>query len=159
MSLLQTSGVIGVNTANEDDSALHNLGMTVTGTDGQTWLYGKTGSSITKYSYVTIDEDNVISEGTKAAVDDGHRIGFAQIAASAADKYMWVACQGSNITARTASGTTVDSALYTTATAGILGSTASSQTKIDGIVAVTAASASAVTNVELIASYPKSTTF
>lgn len=156
-----TDGKIGVDlTATPADSDFDApgfvLGETVKTGDGGVYMYVHASGAITQYDAVGIDENYEAAALTKAIVDDGHMIGFAQVAFADND-YGWVAIKGSNIQCRVAINCAADAALYSSATAGVLDDDSSSQTKVDGVVAVTAVTAA--TNTEVIATFPKSTTF
>lgn len=153
-----TSSVIGANLASPTTDAAFALGERQTGTDGTVWVYVQASGAITQYDYVCIDEDFQAAAGTKTSVDDGHAIGFAQ-AAFADDEYGWVALSGTNISVSLAASCAPDVPLYTSGTAGVLDDSSTSQTKIDGVVAVSTAGTASSNTVEVIATYPKSTTF
>lgn len=153
-----TSGVIGTKLTATHTSPEFQVGSRFVGTDGTEWVYVQASGAITQYDYVTIDEDFTAVAGTKAGVDDGHMIGFAQIA-FATTEYGWVACKGTGISVRVLGSCNGDVALYTTSTAGKLDDSSTSQTKIDGIVAVSTNATATTAAVALIATYPKSTTF
>jgi hypothetical protein len=153
---ITTSGLLGVNLTDTPDTAVHTLGTVVDTTDGGSYVYVQANGAIAQYAAVGVDEDFQAAELTKAMADDGWNIGFAQ-AAFADNDYGWVALRGSNINCKVAISCAADVALYTTGTAGVLDDEASGQTKIDGVVAVTAVTAA--TNTEIIATYPRSATF
>tara|TARA_Y100000310_G_scaffold274406_1_gene290412 strand:- start:3837 stop:4334 length:498 start_codon:yes stop_codon:yes gene_type:complete len=134
------------------------LGMKVPLSDGGEAMFVHANGAITQYDCVGIDEDFEAAAITKAIVDDGHFVGFAQVAFADND-FGWVHTKGSNISCRLAASCAADSVLYTTSTAGVLDDSSSGQTKIDGIVGVGSASAGGIDNVEIIATHPKSTTF
>ena len=136
-----------------DQGGEHPLGMRVTGPDGTEWMYVHASGAITQYDAVGIDENYEAAALTKAIADDGHTVGFAQVA-FADNAFGWVALRGSNINVRLAASCAADVSLYTTSVAGVLDDTSASQTKINGVTAVVAATAG-VTARELIAStYP-----
>jgi hypothetical protein len=153
-----TSGLLGVNITDTPttNTSQHALGTCVTGVDGTEFVYVLAGGAITQYDAVGIDEDFSATALTKAAADDGHNIGFAQVAFTSGD-YGWVAKKGTNISVRLAASCAADVPLYTTATAGVLDDASTSQTKIDGVVAVAAVVTAGES--EVVATYPKSTTF
>lgn len=153
-----TSQVIGANLANPTTTATFSLGEKQTGTDGSEWVYVQASGAITQYNYVCIDENFQAVAGTKALVDVGHTIGFAQ-AAFEDDEYGWVALKGTNISALLAASCAPDVALYTSSTAGVLDDSSTSQTKIDGVVAVSTAGTASTNAIEVIATYPKSNSF
>lgn len=111
------------------------------GDDGKKWVYVQASGAIDQYDYVTIDEDGQATAGAKAGVDDAHKIGVAA-AAFADDEYGWVQVYGPT-TVNVKASASADAALYTSATAGHLDSTATTaQTKINGIVLTTAGTGS-----------------
>lgn len=153
-----TLGTTTTGTTTNGEGAKFALGTTVNGTDGQRWMYVQANGAITQYDAVAIDEDFQAAALTKTLADTGLEIGFAQVA-FADNEFGWVAMAGSNINLRTAAASVVDSALYTSTTAGVLSSTTNtSGTKIDGVVAVVSAGTQ-ITTVEIIATYPRSGTF
>jgi hypothetical protein len=154
-----TSGLLGVSiaaTPSANDTG-HTLGTRVTATAGQTYMYVKAGSAITQYAVVAVDEDYNAYPINKTRADDGWHIGAAQVAFASGD-YGWVAISGSEVTISALGSCAADVALYTSGTAGALDDTATSQTKIDGIVLVTAV-ATAADNREAIMTFPRSSTF
>ena len=151
-----TSGCLGVDFTATPTAAEFDLGTCVMGTDGTEWVYVQASGAITQYDVVGIDENYQAAALTKAIADDGHAIGFAQVAFADND-YGWVATRGSNISANVLINCAADVALYTSGTAGNLDDDGSGQTKVDGVVAVAAVTAAAET--EVIATHPKSTTF
>lgn len=156
--------LLGVNITDNLSSAVAvvdrglKVGTRVLGVDGTEFELVKAGSAITVYDCVAIDENRNAWPMTKARADDGWAVGFAQTALTKGN-YGCVARHGSNIKCRLAKACAPDVALYTTATGGVLDDESSAQTNIDGVVAVTTASASGVTPIEVIATSPRSTTF
>lgn len=151
------SGILGVDLTATPTTAAFALGTTTKGSDGTEWVYVQANAAITQYRAVGIDENYQAALLTKAMVDDGWGIGFAQVA-FADDDYGWVATKGSNINCWCLGSCAADVALYSSGTAGALDDDASGQTKVDGVVAV-AAVATAAAATEIIATFPKSTTF
>jgi hypothetical protein len=154
-----TSGLLGVNveaTPSANDTG-HLLGTRVQASDSQEYMYVLAGSAITQYQVVGVDENYSAYPLTKAMADDGWHIGAAQVAFASGD-YGWVATRGSNVTIKVLGACAADVALYTSGTAGSLDDATSSQTKIDGIVLVTAA-ATAASSRECIMTFPRSSTF
>lgn len=131
---------------------------------GQPFVYVKASEAITQYMAVTIDEDGLALKETKAALDDGHQVGFAQVGFSSGD-YGWVA-QGPALTTSTNGTDTVkvlvatlcaaDVALYSSATAGILDDASTSQTKVEGAVITATNALTVAAAVEAILTYPRS---
>lgn len=132
------------------------LGTRITTRDGGEYIYVHASAAITQFDAVGISEAFEAAPLTKAMADDGWIIGFAQVAFADND-FGWVATKGADIGCNLLINCAADVALYTSATAGKLDDTSTSQTKIDGVVAVT--TITAATSAEIIATYPKSTTF
>ncbi len=135
------------------------VGQTTTGTDGSEWTFVKSDEAITQYDWVGIDENFDAAPLTKAMADDGWIIGVAQIAV-ADETYCWICTKGANVSGNVAASTAADSALYTSSVAGRLKYTGSLtlQTKIDGVVAVTAKNSVAGAT-EVLLTWPRSSTF
>jgi len=147
--------IAGTGTSNDEGGAFR-LGKCVTTTEGGKYMYVHASAAIAQYDAVGIDENFEAAPLTKAMADDGWMVGFAQVALADND-FGWVASQGSDIGCNLLISCAADVALYTSATAGSLDDASTSQTKIDGVVAVT--TITAATSAEIIATYPKSTTF
>lgn len=152
------SGAVGIDlTATPADSEaeqpMFTLGQTVDTEDGGRYMYVHASGAITQFDAVGIDENYEAAALTKAIADDGHMIGFAQVAFADND-YGWVCVNGSNINVRVAASCAADVSLYTTSTAGVLDDTSASQTKIQGITAVAANATTSATNTEIIAISP-----
>jgi len=150
------NSIIGANAARVTTASEFNLGECASGTSSSQWTYVQASGAITQYDAVGIDENHQAASLTKAIADDGHFIGFAQVA-FADNEYGWVATAGSDIQCLLLISCAADVALYTSATAGSLDDSSTSQTKIDGVVSV--ATITAATSAEVIATHPKSTTF
>jgi hypothetical protein len=133
------------------------LGTQVTANDGSVWLYVHASAAIAQYDVVGVSEAYEAAPLSKAMADDGWIIGLAQVAFADND-FGWVALKGTkSLKISLAASCAADVALYTTSTAGTLDDASTSQTKIDGLVAVT--SISTATSSTCIATWPKSTTF
>lgn len=150
-----TSNLLGANLGSTSTTPYVPVGTIVDGDGGSRWMYVKAAGTISQYDYVTIDEDFSASAGTKAAVDDGHSIGFAQVAA-VADDYLWVALQGrGGLSVNVLGSCAADVALYTTADAGKLDDSSTSQSLITGITLATANGTSVTAACEFIATFPR----
>lgn len=149
-------GKLGVDPSDTPTSAVFQVGDTVRASDGQLLRYVKASAAITQYDAVGIDEDFQAAPLTKAMLDDGWFVGFAQVAFAQND-YGFVAIQGSNIRCRLKTACAADVALYSSGTAGVLDDASTSQTKVEGVVSVT--TITAATNAEVIATYPRSAGF
>ncbi len=134
------------------------LGDTVRGVDSTEWVFVQASGSITQYDFVGIDENYQAASLTKGMVDDGFHIGIAQVTFADNDGG-WVVIRGSNIKGAVLASCAADVALYSSGTAGHVDDTSASQTKIDGIVAITTNGTSSATNVEMMLTWPKSVTF
>lgn len=130
-------------------SAPFALGQVVDGTNGSSWIYLKAAEAITPAgSYVTFDEGNTAYEGTKTLVDAGHRIAVAQ-RAFLINEYGWFQLTGPCLLYGTAN-CAADTTLYTTATAGLVDATSTSQTLLGGVVFTTAVGGSNAAQAALI---------
>jgi len=134
------------------------VGQKTQGTDGSVWTYVKASSSISQYNWVGIDENFQAAPLTKAMADAGWIIGVAQVAI-ASGSYGWVCTQGANVTGGVLASCAADVTLYTSGTAGYLDDAATTQTKIDGVVLVTANTLTQATNLEVLLTFPRSDTF
>jgi hypothetical protein len=137
MATVSTSGKLGVNYAQVDTVPQFPLGTIDEGNNGSEFVYILANSAIAQYDAVGIDTSNGGDPLTKTHADAGRDVGAAQVAI-ASGSYGWVQRRGRggkvNVLANTAAG----AALYTTATAGKLSDTTTSQTKVTGIVTTTA---------------------
>lgn len=134
------NNVFTVSSSTGDDSGYdnppHAPGDLVLGVNGQLWMYVLAATAINQYDVLCIDKGGSASQATNALASTGeYRPGFAQIAIANA-AYAWVALGGS-VMINTASSMTKDLQTYTSATAGVLAQTSSSQTALTGGVADT----------------------
>jgi hypothetical protein len=149
----QTGSILGAKIGTTTTTAEHALGETCKGDNGTEWVYVQANGAITQYDYVCMDEDFQAVAGTKALVDAGHEIGFAQVA-FANDEYGWIARRGKTCSVRVAASCAPDVALYTTGTAGVLDDASTSQSQIRGVVIISTAGTATAQAVECIATYP-----
>jgi hypothetical protein len=147
----QTSGLIGVNLANEDDTAKFKLGTIVHGDNGSEWIYVECSGAVSQYHWVAIDENFLAVVGTTALAEVKHRFGLAQIAFTSAG-YGWVAIRGTH-TATFDGTASADIDLFTSSTSGQL-SDVTGGAEISGITLVTAVSTQNQT-ATVIMSYPQ----
>lgn len=140
--MTESYGKIGARFDTPTTAQEFKLGECNYGSDGTEWVYVQANGAIDQYDAVAIDENFQAAALTKALADAGHTVGVAQ-ATFADNEYGWVACKGSNVQVNVLASCAADTQLYTSGTAGHLDDTATSQTAIDGIVIVTAASATA----------------
>lgn len=135
------------------DNPPHAPGDIALGNNGTRWMYVLAATAININEVLCIDKGGSASEATTALASTGEYIpGFAQIAI-ASGSYGWVALNGTGLLVSMAASCTKDSALYTTATAGVLGTTSSSQTLLAGVYADTTTTSAA--SVPVIASAPR----
>lgn len=156
--MAQITGLLGVDltdTPSANDKGFV-LGTRVSTDYAGEALYVKAGSAITQFQAVGVDEDFNAYPLTKAMADDGWFIGFAQVAFASGD-YGWLATRGTEIKVKLAENCARDVSLYTSGTAGVLDDSSTSQTKIDGIVAVSSITTAAATTI--ISTFPRSSTF
>lgn len=118
------------------------VGTTSLGTNGTEWVYVKAAAAITQYDWVSIDKSFNATSGTKTLLDRlDTSVGFAQVAFASAD-YGWVAIRGKGISVRVKGTTAVNTALYSTAVAGVLATSTTSQSKMFRIATTTTGSTS-----------------
>ena len=132
------------------------LGQCVTTRDGGRYMFVHASGAVAQFDAVGISEAFETAPLTKAMADDGWIVGFAQVAFADND-FGWVALSGADIGCNLLISCASDVALYTSATAGSLDDESSANTGINGVVAVT--TITAATSAEIIATYPRSTTF
>lgn len=132
-------------------------GQTVLGQNGSRYVWCLASSAITQYQAVSIDENFGIAALTKALADTLKPVGFSQVAI-ASGSYGWVCVQGENISVLCRANTTKLTALYTTTSAGVVGSTSTSQTLIAGLILTTSGSTTSKTAKAAIATYPRAVT-
>lgn len=125
-----TAAETGLYNETTSTDARLGLGTIAMGTNGTIWCYVKAAAAITQYDWVSIDTDFNATAGTKTLLDKlNTQVGFAQIAFASAD-YGWVALRGNGIKVRVKGSTAVNTALYSTSVAGVLGTATTSQSKI-----------------------------
>lgn len=136
-------------------SAMFALGTPGTAANDQRYVYVLCSGAITQYSALAIDESFVARQATTALAAEANSVGFAQIAV-ATDRYFWAAVHGHGLTTRTADNTAANATLYTTTTAGVLSSQASTGNPylVAGVRAA-AAAASGGGATTIVATYPQ----
>ena len=149
---------IGAKLDRSDSAATFAVGTKGVLPDGGEAVYISASSAIAVNDAVGIDENFAGAPITKAMADDGWNVGVAADVAIGSGEYGWARTRGSNFSVNVLASCAADAVLYTSATAGKLDDASSSQTKIDGIVIVTADGGSG-SAIECIATYPKATTF
>lgn len=147
--------VAGANMASSDGTTQKfPLGTLCTGTNGTIWIYVLAGAAVRQYAWCTIDQAYSLIEGTAANGLKGYKVGFPQFAFANAE-YGWVPLTGVNIKALALASIQPNIALYTSGSAGNLGSTATGHTKIVGtVITATAGTATTGNTANLLASYP-----
>ena len=147
--------LLGVKIEETDSSPVYPLGTkciarnTVSGFSGE-FIYAKGAASTVAGSWVSINPDTYVT----ALLADGH-IGAAGVAmaATTAALYGWYQVEG-KASAYVAAAVADNAGLYTTATAGMAGATASGQSEIIGARAAEAADASSAGNIEVELAHP-----
>lgn len=126
----------------------------VNGVDNRARVYVQASGAVALYAAVGIDEDFQATELTTTTAAAAHLIGWAADAAMADNDYGWITLSGTNFLGKVIDNCTADAQLYTTATAGVLGSDASTADPVAvyGVVCVAAASGGGGS--QLIATYP-----
>lgn len=160
-----SSGVIGQNlalttagTSTAGAGAPMTLGTRAMGNNDTVWVFVQAKSAITQYDCVLIDENFQAQSitttlATARSGDAGDQLGFAQVAFAQYD-FGWVCLRGAGIKVRGLANATADRRLYTTTTAGKLGTT-SSGVLIMGVVFVSAVTTTG-TSANAIANNPLS---
>lgn len=121
------------------DNAPIQPGTQVFGTDGSTWEFVQAATTINLNDCVVLDSGSNASQITKALADTySYRLGFANGIAIASGSWGWVSTQGQSLKVNVLTGTSANAALYTTATAGVLSSTSTSQDLVTGVTVTTA---------------------
>lgn len=127
-----TTQILGVSPSRVDTTREFALG-TQAEQNGVLYEYVKATGAITQYHVVAISEDGEVAAGyAHDASSVPARIGIAQ-ATLASGEYGWVARKGLSLTVKTVSGATADGKVYTSATAGAVASSSSSQSLIQGL--------------------------
>lgn len=117
--------------------------------EGGEAMYVHASGAIAINDFVGIDENFEAAPLTKAMADDGWFIGCAADVAIGDNAFGWVRTKGTNFSGNVLINCAADVPLYTTGTAGKLDDSSTSQTQVAGLVAVTAVTAAAAT--EMIA--------
>jgi len=144
----------GATVANLTDGKAFGLGDRLDSHNGNTYVYVQANGAIVAYDAVGIDENFQAAKLTKTMTDAGWKIGVAQVG-FADDEYGWVAVRGSSsLKVKVLGACAADASLYTSGTAGSLDDASTSQTRIDGIVILTAAATAATAASCLIAVEP-----
>jgi hypothetical protein len=129
------------------------IGTKMTANDASDWLYITAGSAIAQYDVVGVTEAYSAVPITKALVDSGELVAIAPEAITSGE-YGWVQLNGV-LTMNVLASCGADAILYSSATAGSLDDTSTSQTRVDGIKLTTARGGTAGSAAGM-GSYPKS---
>ncbi len=127
---------IGIEKNDGSAEARVALGTQAVASLGRNLIYVVAGEAITAGMFVAVDEDFKAMKLTKALADDKHMIACAEVAL-ASGEYGYVTRSGvfeGNIV----KDAVIDTAFYTSATAGTLDDDSSSQTQVLGVVNTTA---------------------
>lgn len=125
--MTQLIGVSSTLRETRSTNGLLNIGQT----PAAKWVYVKAGAAIAQYDCVAVDETGSALKITTANAATSVKVGVAA-AAFAINEYGWVQIYG-NCTVNVLASCATDAVLYTSATAGSLDDTSTSQVKIDNI--------------------------
>lgn len=152
-----TTATAGTGTSS-DEGGLYKLGSRARLDDGGEAMYVHASAAIAINDVVGIDENFEAAPLTKAMADDGWMMGVANDVAIGDNAFGWARIKGSNFSGKVLINCAADVPLYTSATAGSLDDSSTSQTKIEGVVAVVAVTAAAATEF-IVPNGMRSTTF
>lgn len=125
------------------------------GSDGSEWLYTTAVTAINQGDCVHIDQNGNASQMTSALAAAGlGLVGFAQVAIPLGSSG-FVALVGDSLNINVANGTAAGASLYTTATAGVLSSTATGQNQIYGVKTLVANASGGVAQEPAMATGPR----
>lgn len=126
-----TEVVAGTGTSS-DEGDQFELGQIVCAHDGTEYVRCHAAGAIDQYSLVAVDENWEAVEATKALVDDGYILGVAQIAV-ADNEFFWLARKGQDLSILAKNGCLPDASVFTSATAGAVDDSLTSQTELAGV--------------------------
>jgi hypothetical protein len=155
---------IGGNLGDTSDTIQFDLGTRATGEDGLEFVYVKATEALAAWDAVAISNGFLASKITKTLVDKGYMVGSVPalntgISSVAADYYFWACTTGlTSINAITGSSASV-SPVYTTASAGALGTASGSQSLIRGVYIVEANASGATASRRMVLNRPQSAAF
>ncbi len=135
-----TTPSIGIDLTSNETVPLHNTGFTVLGTNNTMYEYVYSICGITAGQAVVINGCGSAFPATTALAVCMRKIGAAQVAITCGN-YGFVARSGFGVNCNLVANAGATAQLYTTATAGALGTTLVTGGVIVGAVSVTAASA------------------
>jgi hypothetical protein len=147
-------GLLSAKFGDVTTDAKFDKGTIVEGNAGSRWMYVQAQAAVTLGDTVRVDSSHNARPITFALAGQAGHVGFAQIAFTTSD-FGWVMMTGKPVL-RLAASAADDVPLYTTDTAGVLGTaTASlSQHQVMGLHADGSASAGGVTLVTAVAAWP-----
>lgn len=129
---------IGVDLGDQSDTPLFDLGTWATGEDGNRFLYVRASEALVLSDAIVITPAFLAARVTKALVDLGRTLAAVPtmntgISAITTQYYFWAQVSGvANVNCITGSTSSV-SPVYTTASAGALGTSSASQSLVRGI--------------------------
>lgn len=139
-----TTPAIGIDLASNETTPLHSLGFTVLGTNNTVYEYVYSICGITAGQAVVINGCGSAFPATTALAVCMKKIGAAQVAITCGN-YGFVARSGYGINVNLVASAGATAQLYTTSTAGALGTTLVTAGVVVGGVSITAASAGGTT--------------
>lgn len=155
---------IGGDAGNTSTTPEFDLGTQGTGEDGLIYLYVKATEAIAAYDAVVVSNGFLASKITKTLVDKGYVVASVPalntgISSIAAADYFWVCISGlTSVNVITGSSASV-SPVYTTASAGALGTASGSQSLIRGAYIVEANASGATASRRMMLNRPQSAAF
>jgi hypothetical protein len=115
---------INVTTNPEIPGLPFTLGARIDAGEGRVYMFAQASGTIAQYACVAIDENWIAGPATTTRAATASRPGWAQTAFTDGQSG-WFLTQGSNFQGKLRDGVAVNAQLYTTPSAGILGSDAS----------------------------------
>lgn len=150
-----TSGAIGLDLKSNTTTQGFTLGDIQDMTGGGYAMYVYFQTAAAQYDAVGIDGTYNANPLTKALLDAGNSVGFAQIA-SATGEYGWVPVAGrGTMSVNVLNTTAAGNPLYTTATAGKLSDVTTSQSLVSGVVTTVTNSSGGTAAEPAIATYAR----
>ena len=158
------SSTIGVNLQGNSDGAPANfaLGSHVLGNAGSEWIYVYATSALTTGTVVAINSGFVVlpanasnlTNSGQGSPNSGDAIGFSQGVFAAAD-FGWVCIRGQNQYVAVSNISTLGAALYISAVASGMLTTAAASGTLAGVILATASATGVASVVQAYLSYPR----
>lgn len=155
---------LGVDLGDVSDTIQFDLGAQATGEDGCRYIYVRAAMNIALSDAVAIAPGFLASKITKTLVDTGATVGCVPTLNTGnlqvpTQYYFWACVSGAQSVNCITGSTASVSPVYTTGTAGALGTASGSQTLIRGIVFSAANSSGATASRAAVLNMPQASTF